>query len=251
MVRILKAYDERKEEIISVSSEFFYEKGYYQTSVSAIIDKIGISKGTFYYYFKSKEELLDSLVEKKTQEAFEIIEKVTSDPNLGALERLNKVYEVSRSWQSTNLELIRTILRVMYREENILLKQKMQERSVAVLTPLFESIITQGIEEGVFQTKYPKEVGELILRIGNNLGESTSLLFLELDQNPENLDEIEKRIIVYEDAVERILGAPKGSIQILDKEFLRQFTEDYFENLKKLDSVKKDSVNVGNIEMKT
>ena len=52
-----------REKIIDTSWELFYEKGFGETTINDIIAKAGISKGTFYYYFRSKDNLLDTLSE--------------------------------------------------------------------------------------------------------------------------------------------------------------------------------------------
>lgn len=51
----------RKETIIDAAWELFYEKGYKNTTVNDIIERSGTSKGGFYYYFKAKDDLLNSL----------------------------------------------------------------------------------------------------------------------------------------------------------------------------------------------
>ena len=50
-----------KEVIIESAWELFSEKGYDQTTINDIISKAGISKGSFYYYFRSKDTLLNTL----------------------------------------------------------------------------------------------------------------------------------------------------------------------------------------------
>ena len=52
-----------RENIIDTSWELFHEKGFGETTINDIIAKAGISKGTFYYYFRSKDNLLDTLSE--------------------------------------------------------------------------------------------------------------------------------------------------------------------------------------------
>jgi len=56
MMRIVKEYDERRNEIIDTAKKLFITKGYNKSSVNDILNEIGIAKGTFYYYFASKEE---------------------------------------------------------------------------------------------------------------------------------------------------------------------------------------------------
>ena len=47
-----------KEEITRHSVKLFQQKGFSETSIQDIVDSLGVTKGTFYYYFKSKEQLL-------------------------------------------------------------------------------------------------------------------------------------------------------------------------------------------------
>jgi len=53
-----------KERLLESAKALFSQRGYYATSVEDIVESAGFSKGTFYFYFKSKEELLKSLVEE-------------------------------------------------------------------------------------------------------------------------------------------------------------------------------------------
>jgi AcrR family transcriptional regulator len=58
----LPSRDQRRETIMSVAREVFFEHGYGGTSMSAIAARLGGSKGTLYNYFKSKEELFEAQV---------------------------------------------------------------------------------------------------------------------------------------------------------------------------------------------
>ena len=73
MARTVKEPDIRRNEILDVAQQFFYTKGYEQTSVQDIIDQVGIAKGTFYHYFGSKVELLDELIERMTDQVLSLI----------------------------------------------------------------------------------------------------------------------------------------------------------------------------------
>ncbi|MBS3737331.1 TetR/AcrR family transcriptional regulator, partial [Candidatus Bipolaricaulota bacterium] len=52
----------RKDELLEAAGELFLEEGYEDTSVNSIVESIGVSKGTFYYYFDSKQDVVDGLV---------------------------------------------------------------------------------------------------------------------------------------------------------------------------------------------
>ena len=53
-----------RERLLESAKILFSQKGYYATSVEDIVESAGFSKGAFYFYFKSKEELFKSLVEE-------------------------------------------------------------------------------------------------------------------------------------------------------------------------------------------
>lgn len=60
---------EKRQELIEIAIMEFSEKGYEKASLNKILKKVGISKGTFYYHFRNKEELymylIEVLIEKK------------------------------------------------------------------------------------------------------------------------------------------------------------------------------------------
>jgi TetR/AcrR family transcriptional repressor of mexJK operon len=60
--------DERREAIVQIAKQAFLEFGYAGTSMSCIAARVGGSKATLYNYFKSKEELLIAVVEKKCEQ---------------------------------------------------------------------------------------------------------------------------------------------------------------------------------------
>ncbi|MEG1678401.1 MAG: helix-turn-helix domain-containing protein, partial [Clostridia bacterium] len=65
-MRIVKEAKERENEILDAASILFSEKGFDGTSIADILLKVGIARGTLYYHFKSKEDMMDALIERTT-----------------------------------------------------------------------------------------------------------------------------------------------------------------------------------------
>ena len=63
-MRIIKEAEVRKNEILDVAEELFAVKGFDGTSTNDILEKAGIARGTLYYHFKSKEEIMMAVAEK-------------------------------------------------------------------------------------------------------------------------------------------------------------------------------------------
>lgn len=93
-VRITKAPDERREEIIKTAHQLFLEKGFDGTKVSDIVKALGVSQGTFYYYFTSKDDIIDEIVtgyiRSITNGTREIIEK----KDMASYEKLERMSDL-------------------------------------------------------------------------------------------------------------------------------------------------------------
>ena len=69
--------EKRKKELLNIAYDMFLTRGYENTHVDEIIEKAQIAKGTYYYYFQSKEQMLeeviDMMIENETERASQII----------------------------------------------------------------------------------------------------------------------------------------------------------------------------------
>jgi len=236
MARITKEYHVRKNELLDTAQELFFTKGYRRTSVDAIIKKVGVSKGTFYYYFKSKEDLMNTLVKRMTNQILIEVKKITERTDLDALTKLNKAFITTRKTKLENIELIKLYLKVLYKDENIILRHKIYMSNIDLLVPEFAKIIQQGVEEKVFNTLSPHKAARLIFELAQILSDSTAKLLLEMDENPEIIEKLKKEIDIYEDGIERIIGAKKGSINIVDRRVIKNILEKF--KIKKMKKIK-------------
>jgi hypothetical protein len=126
-----------------------------------------------------------------------------------------------------NIELIKLYLKVLYKDENIILRHKIYTSNIELLVPEFAKIIQQGVKEKLFNTPSPHKAARLIFELAQILGDSTAKLFLEMDENPKVVEKIRKEVELYEDAIERIIGAKKGSINIVDRSMLKNLLEKF------------------------
>jgi AcrR family transcriptional regulator len=225
MARIVKEHDERRSEILDVAQELFYTKGYEKTSIKDIIDGVGIAKGTFYHYFSSKIQLLDELVERMLVQTVQMVAPIVNDETLDALEKFHLFFSTIENWKIENKAFFKGILQVFYNDDNAILRQKLKAASIAASTPALGKIIRQGINEDIFDTRYSDNIGEIIIVIGQSLAENLAVLLLGEDNNGNPLLTIEHKIAVSQYAMERLLGAPVGSVNIFDLGRLRQWFE--------------------------
>ena len=165
MTRITKKPEERRAELIDTAEELFLTVGYNLTTVSDIVKKMNIAQGTFYYYFKSKEDILIAIFNKHLQQSMEMIGNVLDRSDLNSIEKYNEIIEIQFEIIKSNKNMSIQV----HSEENTGIHQRIIINTINAYIPIYESLINQGIKEEIMNTKYPYEVSEFLLLITNFL----------------------------------------------------------------------------------
>ncbi len=218
MARILKEdeYNAKRNEILDMARHLIYTQGYEQMTIQDLLQALHISKGALYHYFASKEALLEALVDRMGQEAEQNILPIVQDANLTAIQKFRRIIEGSAQWKSTQKELITGLLRLWFSDENAFIRQKMEAESRKHMAGYLEPVIRQGMAEGSFNTRYPKQAAVIIAGVSLSLTDIivTQLIAPQID--PAAIQELESTWGAYTDTVERILGAAEGSLHIFE-----------------------------------
>jgi AcrR family transcriptional regulator len=225
MARILKEEEHtaKRNEILDAALQLVYSKGYEKMTIQDILDHLKISKGAFYHYFNSKVDVLEAVVERMATEQVEpIFLAIVQDPNIPALEKLHRYFDMSTRWKTSKRALVTELVKIWYSDENALARQKMLARTVEHMGPFFTEIIKQGVREGVFTTPHPEVTAQVIVNLIYDLAYASGQMFIAEDvKESDNLRRIETIYEAYSDVLERVLGAPKGSIQFMTAEALK------------------------------
>jgi AcrR family transcriptional regulator len=222
-MRTIKNPRERKKEFLDIARKLFFTKGYEQTSVDEIIKEVGLSKGSFYYYFKSKEDLLDELTRELSLQILAKIKEIVNRDDMDAIIKLNEFFAEAAVIKLENIKLIKTLLKVLCDDRNVYFRYKIYQKNTDIIAPEFLKIILQGIREETFNTPYPLESSRMIFELANNLTERIAKLILEFDEKPENFQKLQKEYNNYQLAIERILGAKEGTINFFNNNLLENF----------------------------
>lgn len=224
-MRTIKKYHERKKEFLETAQKLFFTKGYEQTSVDTIIKEVGLSKGAFYYYFKSKEDLLDELTKDLINHILVEVKRIVARDDLDAVNKLNSAFTVIGSIKLDNIALIKTLQKAFYDDQNFYFRYKVYQNSTDMLAPEFTKIIRQGIAEGCFNVPYPDEAARMFFELFFTLSEKIPRLIIEMDRFPENVEKIERELENYQISIERIIGTKEGSIHIFNHDLVTKFLD--------------------------
>jgi len=208
----MKKGDMRRKAILDVAEDMFMSRGYEASTVQDIIDKLGLSKGGFYHHFEAKEQLLEAICQEKAERSFAAAQLAVDACPGGAIDRLNALFDKNGIWHEDNVDFIGMLIRVAYTDENLLMREKLKNASIRLTLPLFNQIVQEGLDEGVFYTPYPSAIGELLLQLGHNLTDEIALMLLHLGEDKPDLVRVLERLELYRHAIEKLLDAPYGSI---------------------------------------
>jgi len=199
-MRVTERYDKRSNEILDASENLFITKGYEKTTINDILDGVGIGKGTFYHYFKSKEEVMDAVIMRMGNNVKIASQKIADMPELSANEKIIKIFTEQSGKNDA-------IVEQLHHDDNSAMHLKSLVEAILALSPALTQIIKQGIDEGVYNTPYPRESVEFLF---------TAAQFL-LDQGlfKWTADELMLRVKAFTYILETVLGAEKGCFDFL------------------------------------
>jgi len=209
-MRVLKEPEERKSEILDAAEFLFTTKGYAKTTIMDILHAVGIAKGTFYYYFTSKEELMDSIIERVCRHDVIRAKEIAADTTLNPIE---KIFRVLLEQKPEKGDLKDKMIEQFHQPNNAEMHQKSIVQAILQLSPVLAEIVQQGVAKGIFVTEYPRESMEFLLSAGQTMfGDA---LF---QRTPE---ETAQKTMAFIAIMEIVLGAEKGAfacmIEILTK----------------------------------
>ncbi|MCK9150611.1 TetR/AcrR family transcriptional regulator [Methanobacterium alcaliphilum] len=168
--------------------------------VSDIVKQAEVAQGTFYYYFKSKEAVLDEITDKYISIIVESMETISKDENLNALEKLVKIFEFSLSFRNDTIGIMQQVTT----EKNISMQRKFEQKIPFETVGPLAHIFKEGVEEKIFTTPYPEDAAKAFNGI-------VSMVLQGIDTDNDS-DEIKMRFMVIFEFMERILGAESGAI---------------------------------------
>ena len=196
----MKKGEKRKQELLQIAYRMFISRGYENTSVDEIIGEAGIAKGTYYYYFETKEQMLEEvigmMIDRETEAARQILKAEIPVPQ--------KIAGIISSLRPTQEET--PIEGALMQSENIVRHEKIRKKLVETAIPRLSEVVEEGIAQGVFSCDCVPERVRMLLVISSatfDEGRFTA-----------------RDIAVFIDMTEKLLGAEPGTMGFI-RELIR------------------------------
>lgn len=209
------AHQSKREAILDHAAMLVRTVGYEEMSIQDLIDRLGISRGALYHYFDSKQAVMEALVDRMGNVAVETLLPIIRDPDLTALEKFRRYVNGSIMIKAGSQELITDLIRAWQREENLRIRHKVAAATLDRTAPMIlEPIIRQGVAEKTFDTAYPAQTARIIAGIWLGLADSLIMLIAQDADESVITEQVTTLISATTTGIERILGAPEGSLHI-------------------------------------
>ncbi len=193
-------------QILDALQELLVDKNIQSVSVSEIAQTAGMGKGSIYYYFPSKEAILEALVERNYEKPIETAKNLSTQTQVSSFTRMAMIFQACRNSSS---EFIRkdAVSTAVGSAESALIHQKFLNHLITELKPVLTEIIRQGIQEGQIHFQYPAALADIVLIV----------LSVKLDNTliPSSSEEMEETIRGLISLLEKGTGNPAGSLNFL------------------------------------
>jgi AcrR family transcriptional regulator len=186
--------EKTKNEIIKAAARLFGEKGWESVNVEDIVKEVGVTRGAFYHYFKSREELIYAVMIQIFIENNPYTLAMEQE-GLNALEKLRFAIKLNHTIQSDPVlvkELQKAFENPVIFKNNLLL-------NIYQGAPFIEKFITAGNEDGSMSVAFPKQTAQVFLAL--------SSAWLDTDIFPESYNDYADKLAFMEYLC-KLLGMP-------------------------------------------
>lgn len=158
-LRVVKEAEERRTEILDVSERLFESKGYDKTSTNDILREIGIARGTLYYYFSSKEEILDAVIDRMLEKSLTAFQGIAMKKDIPVMER------ITMAMLSLNIktDIAKEVLNQAHKPQNALMHQKIRSKMLDTTIPVMTEVFKEAIDKGICNSDYPRQTIDMVL----------------------------------------------------------------------------------------
>ena len=215
----LEVHTVKREAFVEAATQLMQAKGWEQTSVQDVLDQVEASRGAFYHYFDSKQALLEAVIERLVDTGLASVAPVVADTSLSAIPKLTGLFGGIGRWKTERKALVLQLLKVWISDDNAIVREKFRHGLAGRIVPMLAAVVKQGIDEGVFTAASPAETARILVMLLLGFQDVATDMFL----NAVGYSAVRHTFASYNDAFERLLGAPRGSIDLADEAVLREW----------------------------
>ena len=162
MPRLSKTAEmERRQQLIASAEQLFLKNGYENTTVNQIANSLNLAKGTYYYHFRSKEDILIAVSDKLTGDTQEKLRAVHSHNDQDISWQIGEILHIFHDDFYRN----RAIWKLVYHDNNAAMHNQVTKTAAQQFTPLFTAVLQEGIDNKVIDIPHAQETAEMLISL--------------------------------------------------------------------------------------
>ena len=151
----------RRNELVDAALAVFSAHGVAAASVDDIVRAAGVAKGTFYMYFRTKDDAVNAVAERMVNAVGDLVAAAASTASLSPIDRL---LALGKALQEIGREPYeRDLIEMFHRPENRAVHDRISERILARLAPSLTTIIADGVSAHLFRPQNPRLAAAFVL----------------------------------------------------------------------------------------
>lgn len=189
-----------REKIVKAAYEYFMEKGYEQTSVRMILEKSGVTTGSFYHFFPSKQDLFEAVIDRFLTEYVSAFASICQDHELPVIQRCGLLFdELAKRMQEYYGQLGGNHLHWS-------IAYGLHEKTMRLLLPGVEALLADAIHAGVVKSRLDVDVRTLSMLLIRGM---EAILHSKGDLNMAETEKVEDCFSKYREYVKLLLVSPE------------------------------------------
>ena len=155
------AAKERRGQLITVAEQLFLKQGYENTTVNQIIDSLKLAKGTYYYHFSSKQDILIAVSDKLISDTQQKLVAIHQQTSMDVLWRIREILSVFHDDFYRN----RTIWKLVYHDNNVAMHKQVTKIGGKRFTPLLTDVLQEGMDKELILVPHARETAQLLISV--------------------------------------------------------------------------------------
>ena len=217
--------------LLDAAWQLLLDQGAGGMSVEAIVTRANLSKGTFFHFFPTKQDLLDALCARIADESWQHSGGILQDEQLDPVTRLDRFLQVSRAWRAQRSRGIGALWQQLVRDENAALLGRARSLGVERLVPAMTRLLVEASERGQMTVSDAEVLAPLVVEWIFTSAEGSQRLL----QRPHSTDAVDlalRRVEATLTGLERLLGMADHSLGRVDRAFLGELATGLSANAK-------------------
>ena len=202
----------RREELLDIALALSNDVGFEGMSVELVTQTAGVAKGTFYHYFKSKNDLLYALAERFGEGLFAVMrEAVETQPT--PTDRLGALMRAAAAYKTASSQTAHIVLSLM-NEENQVLRRRLMQAWEATTRVFLRPVVADGASDGSFHVLDVDSSTDFLIGLWFDFADRLWIRAAGATDPDEFMSTLLNGARAVSQAQERILGLPDGTFTI-------------------------------------